>query len=291
MVKKSIEFPMPTKMEGTAMPTQFSLQRIDWMVTLRALDIHGYATLPGLISEAQCLELAAAEATEVTTLETLSGVGAGFCQGSVCMLVNPCSVVGYLEALLYPPLNLLANVWSERSGSSYRFPASPQALVTECAEWGQHRTLSYLSCYGVDDGERLHHCVRGEQRVFPFQAVVLLSSTEHDFLGGELLIARQDERAPTATFNVQAQQGDVVLLAVKRKPRREAGDLVWSTLRHGVQPVRSGQRKALNLVFHRGNGSDEDFSSPERYARAGPGVSLADFGPGIASQDIGVSHE
>jgi uncharacterized protein len=291
MVKKSIECAMSTHMDGTAVPTQSSLQRIDWRVTLRALDIHGYATLPGLISEAQCLELAAAEATEVTTLETLSGVGAGFCQGSVCMLVNPCAVVGYLEALLYPPLNLLANVWSERSGSSYRFPASPQALVTECAEWGQHRTLSYLSCYGVDDCERLHHCVRGEQRVFPFQAIVLLSRAEQDFVGGQLSITRQDERTPTASFSVQAQQGDVVLLAVKRKPRREAGELVWSTLRHAVQPVRSGQRKALNLVFHRGNGSDENFSPPERYPRTGPGVSLADFGAGIASQDIGVSHK
>ncbi|MNV39401.1 hypothetical protein D3C71_1309790 [compost metagenome] len=138
--------------------------------------------------------------------------------------------------------------------------------MAECADWGQHRTLSYLSCYDVDDHERLHHCVKGEQRVFPVLAIAMLSKPGRDFSGGELRVTRQDETESTSTFNIHAQQGDVVLLTVKQKPRCDAGEVRWSTLRHGVEPVRSGQRKALNLVFHRGNGADEVIPSPEGYA-------------------------
>ena len=248
------------------MSTASSLNRLDWITTLRVLDVEGYAILPGFLSEAQCLELAAVGEGEVLSIETLNSPGPGFCQGSISQLTRAAAPVVQLGNQLYPPLSLLANVWSERYGSSYRFPPSVQGLVDECADWGQHRALSYLSCYDVGDYERLHHCVKGEQRVFPVQAIALLSKPGRDFSGGELRVTRQDDAAPTSTFHIHAQQGDVVLLTVKQKPRCEAGEVLWSTLRHGVEPVRSGQRMALNLVFHRGNGADEVIPSPALYA-------------------------
>ena len=144
-----------------------------------------------------------------------------------------------LRAELYEKLVPIANRWSETMGIETRYPARldqrmPQSAVVRLGK-GQHRPLMQNA-----EGD----CV------FPLQVTVLLSQPGRDFTGGELVMTEQRPRMQSRPMVVPLRRGDASVFAVHYRPVKGSKGFYRVNLRHAVSQVRSGERIAIDLLFH-----------------------------------------
>ncbi|MGE8068840.1 2OG-Fe(II) oxygenase [Pseudomonas sp. NPDC089569] len=244
------------------------LNGVDWRCAIEELNHQGWTVLPSLFSEAQCHELASLAENEVTVMAGTDDPNTSLCNGWLTHLTRPAEILQRIEEALYSQLYQLANKWNEQFQGSYCFPRKAWELTQECNEWGQHRSLTYLSRYGEGDHELLHQCVKGGQRIFPLQAVVLLSQPGKDFQGGELFVSERIPGLMPKTSVLPMWQGDVAIFAFNKRPILFCQSVLRAIVRYGVQRVQSGERVALNLVFHKGVGQNDITPSPNYYEGA-----------------------
>jgi hypothetical protein len=88
------------------------------------------------------------------------------------------------------------------------------------------------------------------EMVFPLQVVIGLDEPGTDVTGSEFLITEQRPRAQSRGSSTTLPQGHGLVFTTRDRP--VASRRGWSNapMRHGVSTVRSGQRRALGLVFH-----------------------------------------
>jgi hypothetical protein len=134
-------------------------------------------------------------------------------------------------------------------GLAARFPDSHAAFLDECHRAGQGRPTPLLLRYGQGDYNCLHQDLYGPL-VFPLQLAVLLSRPGADFEGGEFVLTEQRPRMQSRATVVPLAKGDAVIFAVNSRPQRGARGDYRVTQRHGVSPLRAGQRHTLGIIFH-----------------------------------------
>jgi hypothetical protein len=222
----------------------------DWASVERSLDRDGNAVLPGLLTPAQCMQLAALYPREEGFRSRVVMARHGFGQGEYKYFSYPLPpLIDELRHALYPKLVAIANRWNARLGSEVRYPGTLQEFLTRCHRAGQLRPTPLLLRYGEGDYNCLHQDLYGEH-VFPLQATILLSRPGQDFTGGEFVMTESRPGHQRADV-VPLAQGDAVVFTVHQRPAAGArGRTRRLAMRHGVSRVLGGQRHTVGLIFH-----------------------------------------
>jgi uncharacterized protein len=222
---------------------------IDWAEIGAALEARGYATLPGMLSPAECHTLRALYAEEDAFRSRTVMARHGFGRGEYKYLCYPLPpAVERLRQTIYPQLAPTANRWRAALQQAGRFPATLDAYLAECHAAGQTRPTPLLLKYGTDDYNCLHQDLYGEL-VFPLQVTVLLSASE-DFAGGEFVLVEQRPRMQSKAEVVPLRQGEAVIFAVHHRPVQGVRGVYRVKQRHGVSRLLSGERYTLGVIFH-----------------------------------------
>jgi hypothetical protein len=225
---------------------------LPWPALAATLDERGFATVPGLLTDAECTELVARydDATQFRSRVVMARHGYG--RGEYQYFANPLpAVVSALRAAIYPHLAPVANAWAERlrQDEAARFPSTLEELQAVCHAAGQTRPTPLLLKYGAEDYNCLHQDLYGDV-VFPLQLTVLLSDPRADFSGGEFVLTEQRPRRQSRVEVVPLARGDAVIFAVRHRPALGPRGSHRVTMRHGVSRIRAGSRFSLGVIFH-----------------------------------------
>jgi hypothetical protein len=224
------------------------LDRFDWRAIEAALDQEGQAVLRALLSGAECDALTVLDDNDkafgdVGTLDALLSGKVDLKQFAKQPSLQD------LRAELYEKLVPISNRWSETMGIEIRYPARLDQLVRKCREAGQRTPQSAVVRLGQGQQRPLMQNAKGDY-VFPLQVTVLLKQPDRDFTGGEIVMTEQRPRMQTRPMVVPLRRGDATVFAVHHRPFKGSRGFYRVNLRHAVSRVRSGQRIALDLVFH-----------------------------------------
>ncbi len=221
----------------------------DWMQMAAELDGFGCAVLPQLLDPDACAALAGGYETGAFRSH-VHMARHGFGRGDYKYFAYPLpDIVADLRASLYPRLQPVANLWNMRMGIATSYPATHKDFIARCHAAGQRRPTPLLLNYRPGDYNCLHQDLYGEH-VFPLQVAVLLSQPGEDFTGGEFVLTEQRPRMQSRAEVVPLTRGDAVVFAVHNRPVSGSRGSYRVNLRHGVSRIRSGQRRALGIIFH-----------------------------------------
>lgn len=226
------------------------MNMIDWTAAEQALDTHGCAMLPGLLSGDRCETVRSLWSDEQIFRSRVHMARHGFGRGEYRYFGYPLpEMVAEMRTRLYPPLAQIANGWAERLGQTQHFPRDHADLLDRCHAAGQMRPTPLLLRYETGDWNALHQDIYGEH-VFPLQVAILLSEPGCDFEGGEFVLTEQRPRMQSRPEIVPLRQGDAVVFPVRERPVRGSRGDYRVQMRHGVSRLRSGLRFTLGLIFH-----------------------------------------
>lgn len=222
----------------------------DWPVFGSDLNAHGCAVLQGLLSPAECRDLAALypEAAHFRSHIHMSRHGFGRGEYRYFRYPLPEPLAG-LRTGLYARLAPIANDWAARMGQAPAYPASHADFLRQCHAAGQTRPTPLLLQYVAGDFNCLHQDLYGDL-AFPLQVAIVLSRPGRDFTGGEFVLTEQRPRMQSRAEVVPLTQGDAVVFAVHTRPVRGGRGDYRVNMRHGVSRLRSGMRHTLGIIFH-----------------------------------------
>lgn len=230
-------------------PPRPAFPDLDWTAATQSLDAHGNAILPGLLTPAQCTDLADAYSETDRYRSRIVMARHGFGRGEYQYFAYPLPpLLQGLRTALYPRLAPIANRWNRQMGIAVQYPDDHAAFLQRCHDAGQRRPTPLILQYGPGDYNCLHQDLYGEH-VFPLQVAVLLSQPGVDFTGGEFVMLETSSREQRAEV-LPLQQGDALIFTVNQRP--VPGTRSWRkvAMRHGVSALRSGRRHTLGLIFH-----------------------------------------
>ena len=226
-----------------------TIAALDWTALSQSLDDLGYALTPQVLDTETCAAFAACYHEDARFRSTVTMARHGFGKGEYRYFAYPLpDVVTALRTALYPPLARIANLWSERLGTSDIWPGTHDALLARCHAFGQPRPTPLLLRYRAGDYNCLHQDLYGPIH-FPLQAVVMLSA-EASFTGGALTLIENRPRMQSRVEVVPITQGQIALIPVRDKPRLASAGWSKSAMRHGVSTLLSGERQTLGIIFH-----------------------------------------
>jgi uncharacterized protein len=226
------------------------VHELDWSRIYRDLDERGYALTPRILSEAECEELRSLFSEEDRFRNVIDMRQVRFGSGVYKYFDNPLpEAVEDLREAFYPPLSAVANDWAEKLGQREAYPGTLQEFLEICHEAGQVRPTPLILRYEEGDYNALHQDVYGEVG-FPFQVLTVLSRRGEDYTGGESLLVTQRPRAQSVGEAITLEQGEVLVFPNKHRPVEGKRGHYRVNVRHGVSPLRSGERYALGVIFH-----------------------------------------
>ena len=226
------------------------VRELDWERLSRDLDISGNAVIEGLLTAAECQDLAGLYAAQGAFRSRVIMARHGFGRGEYQYFAYPLPAeVAALRTALYPCLVPIANRWNERLSVDVRFPDAHGEFLARCHQAGQQQPTPLLLQYQAGDFNCLHQDIYGEH-VFPLQVAVLLSQPGEDFTGGEFVMTEQRPRMQSRPDVVPLARGDAVIFAVHHRPVQGTHGVYRVNLRHGVSRLRSGHRHTLGIIFH-----------------------------------------
>ncbi|CAG4887672.1 2OG-Fe(II) oxygenase [Paraburkholderia saeva] len=241
---------VPRDRAGTAGPIAQRVADIDWTSIEDNLDQYGCATVPQLLTPAECEALTAGYGQDDLYRSRVVMARHGFGRGEYRYFAYPLpDIVGGLRAALYPRLAPVANRWNALMHLETRYPAEHDAFLRRCHAAGQLRPTPLILQYATGDYNCLHQDLYGEH-VFPIQVAILLSAPARDFTGGEFVLTEQRPRMQSRAEVVPLAQGDAVIFAVNERPVQGTRGSYRVKLRHGVSRLRSGHRHTLGVIFH-----------------------------------------
>jgi hypothetical protein len=223
---------------------------LDWSRIGRELDERGYAVTPAILSEDECGQLKGLFGEENRFRSVIDMRRLRFGSGVYKYFDYPLpeAVRGLREAF-YPPLSRVANDWAAKLGAKEAYPDTLEQFLERSHARGQTRPTPLILRYQKGDHNALHQDVYGEVG-FPFQVLTVLSRREEDYTGGEFLLVTQRPRAQSVGEAITLDQGQILIFPNKHRPVEGQRGYYRVDVRHGVSPLRSGERDALGVIFH-----------------------------------------
>jgi hypothetical protein len=241
---------LPVRAIPATASVETRVEMLDWPQVLAKLDAQGWAAIHGLLSPAECRGLAGAYQDDRLFRSRVVMARHGFGRGEYKYFCYPLpDLVARLRAAMYPRLVGIANRWNECMASAVHYPEVHADFIRRCHDAGQMRPTPLLLQYGPDDYNCLHQDVYGEQ-CFPLQVAILLSDPQTEFTGGEFALTEQRPRMQSRVAVLPLRRGDAVVFAVRYRPVKGSRGNYRVNMRHGVSPLRSGQRHTLGIIFH-----------------------------------------
>ncbi len=209
-----------------------------------------HVRLPGLLSAAQCAEIAGLFDEDARYRASVDMARHRFGEGRYRYFARPLpGLVAALQEALYRRLVPVAEEMQSRMRRSRRYPASLEDYAAACAAAGQARPTCLLLRYEAGGYNCLHQDRYGEE-MFPLQATVCLDSPGRDYEGGEFLLVRNRPRQQSVAEAVALAQGEMIVFPSADFPARGARGFHRCSMRHGVSRLHRGRRHALGLIFH-----------------------------------------
>lgn len=234
----------PTTTDLPALPAHFDATTIG-----EALDRDGIAMPGRLLDAEQCAGVIDLFDRDEVFRSTVDMARLSFGAGRYRYFADPLPpLVRELRARLYPPLAAVANRWAEALGED-GFPTDHDELLARCAAVGQHEPTPLVLRYGPGDHNRLHQDVYGDL-TFPLQVLIMLSTPDVDFTGGESVFVEQRPRQQSRPVVARPGLGEAVVFPVRYRPNRGARGVHRVQMRHGVSAVHTGRRHVLGIIFH-----------------------------------------
>jgi uncharacterized protein len=223
---------------------------LDWARIRRDLDERGYAKTPRVLSEDECGALKGLFGEEDRFRSVIDMRRLRFGSGVYRYFDTPLpEAVRGLREVFYPPLSEVANDWAEKLGAREAYPDTLEEFLGRCHDAGQTRPTPLILRYEEGDYNALHQDVYGDVG-FPLQVLTVLSRREKDYTGGESLLVTQRPRAQSVGEAITLDQGDGLIFPNKHRPVEGTRGHYRVNVRHGVSPLRSGERYALGVIFH-----------------------------------------
>ncbi|MEO8027510.1 MAG: 2OG-Fe(II) oxygenase [Bryobacteraceae bacterium] len=223
---------------------------IEWAEAERGLRSEGYASLGRLLDAEQCRGLISLYADESRFRSRTVMERFHYGRGEYQYLAYPLpAIVATLRARLYAGLAPIAGRWMGSLGKPSEYPADHEAFLDQCRAAGQLRPTPLILKYGAGDFNRLHQDLYGDV-VFPFQVIFCLSRPQVDFEGGELMLVEQQPRAQSVGRVIPLAHGEAVAITTRYRPVEGKRGFVRTNVRHGVSPLRSGERYTMGVIFH-----------------------------------------
>lgn len=222
----------------------------DWAAIAAELDECGGALLPRLLTASEAAKLRRVYEHDERFRATVDMRRHRYGSGQYRYFAAPApEPVEGLKRALYPRLLPIARDWAARQGRDAPWPDDFDDWLDHCHRAGQNKPTALMLRSGPGDWNALHRDLYGDL-VFPLQVVINLSDPAADYTGGEFLLVEQRPRAQSRGTATQLPQGHGYVFTTRDRPVRSVRG--WSTapVRHGVSPVRSGERYALGLIFH-----------------------------------------
>lgn len=223
---------------------------LDWGRLTADLNQRGFATVPSLLSGAECRMLAALYDSEGPFRSRVVMERHAFGLGEYQYFDYPLpDLVQALRCAFYPPLAAVARDWSAKLGLETRYPPSLADYLEVCHRAGQDRATPLLLRYYAEGFNCLHQDLYGAL-AFPLQVAVQLCRPAQDFDGGAFLLVEQRPRAQSRGEAVSLAQGEAIIFANAVRPVAGKRGHYRAKLRHGVSRVTAGKRLTLGLIFH-----------------------------------------
>lgn len=216
----------------------------------RHLDSAGYAPVGSVLTVEQCGRLRELYAEDNRFRSRIDMARYRFGEGEYKYFADPLpEPVRTLRSEMYARLVPVANRWMAQLDRPIHYPPTLEEFRERCRAHGQTRPTPLLLRYQTGGYNCLHQDLYGDL-AFPFQLVVALSVRDVDYTGGEFLLVEQRPRAQSRGEAITIDQGDGILFANNERPVAGARGFHRVVLRHGVSPVRSGERMTLGVIFH-----------------------------------------
>ncbi|RZU16138.1 hypothetical protein EV645_3686 [Kribbella rubisoli] len=222
----------------------------DWDAVTAEVNDLGCALLPQLLTPTEAARIAALYDDVSRFRATIDMARHRFGEGQYRYFDHPFpDAVEALRQALYPRLLPIARDWYSKLGRSAEWPDTLDEWLDICHAAGQTRPTPILLRYGAGDWNALHRDLYGD-KVFPLQVVINLNDPGVDHTGGEFLLVEQRPRAQSRGTATLIPQGHGLLFTTRDRPVKSTRGWSASPVRHGVSPIKSGQRHTLGLVFH-----------------------------------------
>ena len=226
------------------------LARYDWGAAGEDLSARGYARLPGLLTTAECREVAALWNAEKRFRSHVDMERHRFGVGAYRYFAAPLPRrIAALRAAAYGRLAPIANAWAEALRECRRYPDDLAAFLRLCRRAGQTRPTPLLLRYAAGGYNCLHRDLYGEI-AFPLQLAVFLSEPGRDYEGGAFLLVEQHPRQQSRGESLLPAAGEGIVFATADRPAAGRRGAYRARMRHGVATITRGERYTLGIVFH-----------------------------------------
>ncbi len=224
--------------------------RFDWDAIAAALRAHGMAPLRGLLSAAECGELAALWDDEERFEHSVRYDSESEGRVAYRFFAPPLPpLITALRSEIYGRAAIICNEWNVMLGRPERFPATLEDFLARCRDAGQYRSTPILLRYEAGGFNAPHRDIAGKLW-FPLQlAVTLGPGCSDDGGGGELLLVDQRPGKRVRQRALPTSVGDGVLFCTRERLVEVAGAVGLQGVQHAVAPVRR-PRLAVGIPFH-----------------------------------------
>ncbi len=229
---------------------QQRLAAANWQQATEDLHNKGYALIPGILQDDECLQLIADYDQQEHYRKTVVMERYRFGLGEYKYFSYPLpALIQQMREQLYPKLASVANMWMNALGIDQRFPEQHHDLLQRCHNAGQLLPTALILKYGKGGFNTLHQDLYGEVW-FPMQAVLILNEPGKDFSGGEFVLTEQVPRAQSKAIVLKPRKGDLLVFTTNFRPVKGSKGYYRANMRHGVSEVESGERHSLGIIFH-----------------------------------------
>lgn len=227
-----------------------NLHALDWASIERSILTNGHAHVPRMLQASACRSLRTLYDHDRYFRSRIVMARYRFGQGEYSYFAYPLpTLVSHLRTHLYAHLAPIANRMMERMNRSPRYPSTLTAFRRECHRQGQTQPTPLLLRYHRGDYNCLHRDLYGST-FFPLQAMVMLSRKGQEFEGGEFVLVENRPRQQARVTAFTPDVGDLIIFPVHERPIPGKRGYLRASMRHGVSPLKTGQRYALGIIFH-----------------------------------------
>jgi hypothetical protein len=248
--------PLPGDPEAAAAAARWDerLRGFDWDRLDERLTRDGCVLLPELALPSACAELRRLGDDESLFAKMVVMDEPEFGEGTYRYFRAPVPAeVAGLRRATYRRAAGIANAWQRLLGEEETYPAEWDEFRAYCWQQGQTKSAAILLTYGPGGFNALHRDLRGRV-FFPIQLAVVLSPRADQepggFVGGEFLLCDMPEGSKARRRIVAAGLGDGILFCTRDRLVRVGGAYGLQPVKHGLAPIRSGDRLVLGLPFH-----------------------------------------